>query len=215
MPEPQSSYLQRIQECQAAIVRIRRARADGDYNSPAVAGDFTFVLTTVAPMFQRKARVFQGISPLLVEEAFETMVNTLKVDVCKSTYPSLEQQLGARIKSIGMAVIGAIRRKNSLDGRLLYSASFDASDGEALSHYDTTPDPHGENAFTAVEDTAMLAPLLAQLSPKERWVLELKYLEGKKGVEIARELGISEVAVSRLLKAAIGRLSRLRAASGA
>ncbi len=48
----------------------------------------------------------------------------------------------------------------------------------------------------------------------ERWALELKYLEGKKGVEIAQALGVSEATVSRLLKAATERLSRRRAALG-
>lgn len=210
MTAPLSPYIQKIQACQEAIIRIRRARAAGDYDSPAVAADFSFVLQAVTPIFWRKAQVFHEISPLLVEEAFETMLSTLQVDICKTTYPSLEQQLGARIKSIGQAVLGSIRRKHSREGRLLFHARFDALVGDEPSLADTIADTQSEAAFAGVETTVALAPLLGQLSPMERWALELKYLEGKTGVEIAEVLGVSEATVSRLLKAATTRLSRQR-----
>ncbi|MCX4095250.1 SigB/SigF/SigG family RNA polymerase sigma factor [Nocardia sp. alder85J] len=56
-----------------------------------------------------------------------------------------------------------------------------------------------ENGFTLVEETLTAAPLLAALPERERRILIMRYGHGKTQAEIAREIGVSQMQVSRLL----------------
>src|SRR2546423_189178 len=100
MSTPVSSRVLMIQQCQEAIIRIRAARAAGDYASDAVSDDFAFILCSVMPQFLNEARKLHTISPLLVEEAFEMMVEQVVADICNPNYPSLATNFGARLRSI-------------------------------------------------------------------------------------------------------------------
>jgi len=42
------------------------------------------------------------------------------------------------------------------------------------------------------------------LTPREKKIMELRYLKGKTQMEVAKEIGISQAQVSRLEKAALG-----------
>jgi len=68
----------------------------------------------------------------------------------------------------------------------------------------------GEDDLTmaAAEDRAALSPLLASLPPRERRILFLRFFQGLTQSEIATQLGISQMHVSRLLARS---LSQLRA----
>ncbi len=68
-----------------------------------------------------------------------------------------------------------------------------------------------EEGFDAAEQRATLEPLLAQISPRERAVLRLRFGEDLTQAEIGTRIGVSQMQVSRLLRQA---LARLRAASG-
>jgi RNA polymerase sigma-B factor len=57
-----------------------------------------------------------------------------------------------------------------------------------------------------VENRATLSPLLAQLAPRERLILQLRFFEGLTQSEIAGRLGISQMHVSRLLARSVGQL---------
>ncbi|HVA42875.1 MAG TPA: SigB/SigF/SigG family RNA polymerase sigma factor [Acidimicrobiales bacterium] len=63
-------------------------------------------------------------------------------------------------------------------------------------------------AMAAAEDRAALSPLLASLPPRERRILFLRFFQGLTQSEIATQLGISQMHVSRLLARS---LSQLRA----
>jgi len=63
-----------------------------------------------------------------------------------------------------------------------------------------------EGAFETVENIASLKPLLADLPPRERRILVLRFFEGRTQSEIAAELGISQMHVSRLLSRSLGSL---------
>ncbi|HUZ43115.1 MAG TPA: SigB/SigF/SigG family RNA polymerase sigma factor [Acidimicrobiales bacterium] len=68
----------------------------------------------------------------------------------------------------------------------------------------------GEDDLTmaAAEDRAALSPLLAALPPREQRILFLRFFQGLTQSEIATQLGISQMHVSRLLARS---LSQLRA----
>jgi RNA polymerase sigma-B factor len=96
-------------------------------------------------------------------------------------------------------------------GQAYRSASLDAAvneEGDALAKRLGEEDQSLEEA----ESRAMLSPLLAQLPPRERLILELRFFEGLTQSEIAARLGISQMHVSRLLARSV---AQLRAAAEA
>jgi RNA polymerase sigma-B factor len=53
--------------------------------------------------------------------------------------------------------------------------------------------------FDAAEARAILAPLLARLSERERTIVEMRFFRGCTQAEIGREIGVTQMQVSRLL----------------
>jgi RNA polymerase sigma-B factor len=70
-------------------------------------------------------------------------------------------------------------------------------------------DPGSEDlAFGAVERRAVLDTLLARLSDRERLVLHLRFVDELTQAEIAKQLGVSQMNVSRLLARILATLRR-------
>lgn len=70
-------------------------------------------------------------------------------------------------------------------------------------------EPMADDSWTEqVEDGALLVSLLAQLTARQRRVVELYFLRGLSQVEIARRLGVSQMAVSRLLSKCLAKMRR-------
>jgi len=63
-----------------------------------------------------------------------------------------------------------------------------------------------DTSFETVENLASLRPLLAELPERERRILLLRFFEGKTQSQIAADLGISQMHVSRLLARTLDRL---------
>ena len=57
-----------------------------------------------------------------------------------------------------------------------------------------------DTALTFTDDRLVIEDALKTFSPRERAVIELRFLEGMTQIEIAERLGISQVQVSRLLR---------------
>ena len=64
-----------------------------------------------------------------------------------------------------------------------------------------------EAGFERAETRAVLRPLLRTLSPRDRRVVALRFIEDRTQQEIAEALGISQMHVSRLLARALERMS--------
>lgn len=95
---------------------------------------------------------------------------------------------------------------------------------EASAAYRSTPltppgDGDGEGAadrylgiedadLAGVDDTVLLRSVLGRLPERERTIVELRYFEGRTQQEISNEVGLSQVHVSRLLRASLERLQR-------
>jgi RNA polymerase sigma-B factor len=60
--------------------------------------------------------------------------------------------------------------------------------------------------MVGVENHVSLKPLIAELAPRDRLILSLRFVADKTQSEIGEELGISQMHVSRLLSRALGRL---------
>lgn len=71
-------------------------------------------------------------------------------------------------------------------------------DDDAPSVIDRYATEDEELAFT--DDRIIIEEALASFSPREREVIEMRFLQGMTQIEIAEKLGISQVQVSRLLR---------------
>jgi RNA polymerase sigma-B factor len=78
---------------------------------------------------------------------------------------------------------------------------------------DTLGDTLGgeDHAFDIAEDRATLEALMRQITPREREVLRLRFVEDLTQAEISEQIGVSQMQVSRIIRQAI---ARLRSASG-
>ena len=65
---------------------------------------------------------------------------------------------------------------------------------------DQVRDPDGEDSWIS---GLQFRQTVAGLTPREKRIMELRYLKGKTQMEVAREIGISQAQVSRLEKAAL------------
>ncbi|NMD23627.1 MAG: sigma-70 family RNA polymerase sigma factor, partial [Actinobacteria bacterium] len=74
-----------------------------------------------------------------------------------------------------------------------------------LDRADAQRDEPGDG-FDAMLDRTVLVALLAHLAPRERRVLELRFLDELSQAEIAQRIGTSQVHVGRLIVASLAAL---------
>jgi RNA polymerase sigma-B factor len=95
-------------------------------------------------------------------------------------------------------VIDALDSANAYSTRSLH-APFD--DGDETSLADKLGDD--DSGFAEVEDGSLVAAGLEALDERERRIVELRFFEEKTQSQIAAEVGISQMHVSRLLRSAL------------
>ena len=72
--------------------------------------------------------------------------------------------------------------------------------GDAMYVIDQVRDPDSEDSWISGLE---FRQTVAGLTPREKRIMELRYLQGKTQMEVAREIGISQAQVSRLEKGAL------------
>ncbi len=72
--------------------------------------------------------------------------------------------------------------------------------GDAMYVIDQVRDPDGEDSWISA---LQFRQTVAGLSPREKRIMELRFLQGKTQMEVAQEIGISQAQVSRLEKGAL------------
>jgi RNA polymerase sporulation-specific sigma factor len=75
-----------------------------------------------------------------------------------------------------------------------------SADGDAVYVLDQVRDPDGEESWISELE---FRDTVHALSPREKRIVELRYLAGKTQTEVAQEIGISQAQVSRLEKGAL------------
>jgi RNA polymerase sigma-B factor len=108
-------------------------------------------------------------------------------------------ELAAAIGASEEAVIEAIEA-----GQGYRASSIDATDDEdhPLSARLGSPDAQ----YDTVEERVLLAPALATLPMRERAILRMRFMDGLTQSEIAAQIGVSQMHVSRLLSASLEQL---------
>jgi len=89
-------------------------------------------------------------------------------------------------------------------GQSYRTSSLDARDREGLCMADSLGSEDG--GFTHVENHSALAQAMAGLSPRDRAIVQLRFVEGLSQSEIAARMGVSQMQISRLLAASLRRL---------
>ena len=79
-------------------------------------------------------------------------------------------------------------------------------DGDSTASLADTIADEEDSAFERTEAVAMLEPVLNELAPRERKILELRFVEGHTQADIGAEIGVSQMQVSRLLRGILDRL---------
>jgi RNA polymerase sigma-B factor len=97
----------------------------------------------------------------------------------------------------------------AIDSGHAYSLlSLDAASGEdGPSIHDRFADQ--DERLEALEDALSVEPLLSRLAPRERQLVHLRFFKGMTQTQIAKELGISQMHVSRLLARTLAELRTL------
>jgi RNA polymerase sigma-B factor len=184
---------------QVALLGLVKAaeRFDPDYGTPFVA----FAAVTVRGELRRHfrdhgwaVRVPRRLQELRYEIRAATDALTLR-NHCSPTPADVASHLGVAVDDVIDALCADQNyRSRSLDDQ---GGSDDrASLAERTGAVDS--------GYEDVESTEAFRGLVARCPPRLQRVLQLRYVDGKKQTEIASELGISQVHVSRLLAQAHG-----------
>jgi RNA polymerase sigma-B factor len=127
---------------------------------------------------------------LLVTQAMNTLTQDLKRS---PTIAEIAQHLGVTSEQVIEAMeTSEVYSFVSLDRDL----SSDTDDSFSLLEYIGEDD----RELTGIEDRTCLAEALAELSKQEQRILYLRFFRGLTQTEIAQQLGISQMHVSRLLR---------------
>jgi RNA polymerase sigma-B factor len=128
-----------------------------------------------------------------------TVLNTLSQDLGRSpTIPEIAEAAGVSEEEVLEAVeAGHAYRFASLEA----PAGSDDDAGTLAEQLGTD-----DAGMEMIEDRATLSPLLEQLAPRERLILQLRFFDGLTQSEIATRLGISQMHVSRLLARSLAQL---------
>ena len=119
---------------------------------------------------------------------------------------TLEKQLGREptMDEIAAAAGLARREVTSALESVVEPLSLDepvyTDGGDAMYVIDQVRDPDSEESWIS---ELQFRDTVAALSPREKRIMELRYLRGKTQMEVAQEIGISQAQVSRLEKGAL------------
>ncbi|WP_328483861.1 RNA polymerase sigma factor SigF [Streptomyces sp. NBC_00377] len=136
-----------------------------------------------------------------------------RVELAKAT-EELQTRLGRMPTTRELSQLMSLSEEEVIEARkasnCYTSASLDAAltsdggaDGESvLADFIGAEEP----ALELVEDFNSLAPLIAELDERERLIIHLRFVEERTQAEIGKELGISQMHVSRLISRMVQRL---------
>jgi RNA polymerase sigma-B factor len=115
--------------------------------------------------------------------------------------PSLEEiaaAIGVQVSDVEAAI--------AADGCFSVLSLDRPMDGESTASLADTIADEDDSAIERTEAVAILEPVLNDLAPRERKILELRFVEGHTQADIGAEIGVSQMQVSRLLRGILDRL---------
>jgi RNA polymerase sigma-B factor len=173
-----------------------RGVAFSSYAVPTILGeirrhfrDRTWSVRVPRDLQEMALRVDHAVTSLSVGKSGAPSVD----EIAEATGATWEQVLDALEAS-------AAYRAVSLDAPR--AAGRDDEGGESLGDGVGTV----EGGFELAEERAVLAPLLARLTARERLVLQLRFVEDLTQAQIGERIGVSQMQVSRVIRTAVARM---------
>ena len=119
------------------------------------------------------------------------------------------------IRKTGLAQYLELSIEDALEGlgaaAAHHSSSLDAPHDDGDGESGTLADTFGQQdaGFQLVEERTTVATAIQMLSERERQVLQLRFFQDRTQSEIAKEIGVSQMQISRILRRAIATLNQL------
>jgi RNA polymerase sigma-B factor len=143
-------------------------------------------------------RVPRGLQELNVQ--LSKLIEQLTVQLSRSpTIPELAQAAGVEEEAV-LEALESGRAYSSLS----LSQGRGQEDGEDIDPLESLGEV--EHEYEVSEDRAVLAPGFRVLEPRERTILHLRFFEGLTQSQIAQQVGISQMHVSRLIRRALEKI---------
>ncbi|HKU59158.1 MAG TPA: SigB/SigF/SigG family RNA polymerase sigma factor [Gaiellaceae bacterium] len=143
-------------------------------------------------------RVPRGLQELNVQ--LSKLIETLTVQLARSpTVPELAKAAGVEEEEV-LEALESGRAYSSLS----LSQGGGNEDGDEIDPLEMLGDI--EHQYEVSEDRAVLAPGFKALDDRERMILHLRFFEGLTQSQIAAQIGISQMHVSRLIRRALEKI---------
>jgi RNA polymerase sigma-B factor len=143
-------------------------------------------------------RVPRGLQELNVQ--LSKLIEQLTVQLSRSpTIPELAQAAGVEEEAV-LEALESGRAYSSLS----LSQGTGQEDGDDIDPLESLGEL--EHEYEVSEDRAVLAPGFRALEPRERTILHLRFFEGLTQSQIAQQVGISQMHVSRLIRRALEKI---------
>lgn len=162
----------------------------------------TYAIPTIVGEIKRhfRDRVWLVTVPRRLKELYfllSRVMQTLTAELGRSpTFAELAAAAGVEEEEVIEAMeVGRAYSSRSLAGGTRND------DGNETDPLDMIPEI--DSAFAASEDRVVLAAGFQALDPRERMILHLRFFEGLTQSQIAAEIGISQMHVSRLIRKAL------------
>lgn len=197
---------QLIQECEAAIVRIRAAIAAGAGNADTVGDDWDFIQRSVQPRFVSYARRLRWMGGHVFEEALLAMNERLFDNIWSTTFPSLETGFGSYLRHMPQRILQETARKYRPDGVSSLIEHLDETVGEdGQSLHELVEDPRAEAEVNTLADRQDVREAIAQLPALEQEVVMLRLQDVDNGT-IARRFEVAPATATRIWQRALAML---------
>jgi len=143
-------------------------------------------------------RVPRGLQELNVQ--LSKLIEQLTVQLARSpTIPELAKAAGVDEEAV-LEALESGRAYSSLS----LSQGTGQEDGDEIDPLESLGEI--EHEYEVSEDRAVLAPGFRALEPRERTILHLRFFEGLTQSQIAQQVGISQMHVSRLIRRALEKI---------
>jgi len=170
----------------AAGYRTEHGTAFGTYATPTITGELRRYFRDHGWCVRPPRRLQELRSQLLAETAGREVPDEV-----------LAERLGATVEELRQA-------RAASNAYSAVSLDVPRTEDEESAIVDALRDPH--DAMARVDDLVTLDGMLAEFDAQDRWLLHQRFVAELTQSQIARRLGVSQMQVSRLLKALLGRL---------
>jgi RNA polymerase sigma-B factor len=186
------------------VAMIGLVNAADRYDPEHGSGFVPFAVATILGELKRhfRDRTWALRVPLSIKEqslALRAAVERLEQLHHSVTVPALARETGLTQEQVLEGLEGYQARLTvSLDAPLAGREDDGESLGDLISPWD--------NTIELATDMAALSPAIAKLSPREQKLIELRFVHELSQSDIGKQLGVSQMQVSRLLRAVCERL---------